>query len=74
MGGTHLYAGIVTALYERDRSGVGRLVEIAMQEAVYYTLAAAFEQAARASVDDKAAFYATEIGIQHLVHMFKTNR
>ncbi len=43
MGGTHLYAGIVTALYERDRSGVGRLVEIAMQEAVYYTLAAAFE-------------------------------
>jgi crotonobetainyl-CoA:carnitine CoA-transferase CaiB-like acyl-CoA transferase len=44
MGGTHLYAGIVTALYERDRSGVGRLVEIAMQEAVYYTLAAAFDQ------------------------------
>jgi hypothetical protein len=25
-------------------------------------------------VDDKAAFYATEIGIQHLVHMFKPNR
>jgi CoA:oxalate CoA-transferase len=47
MGGTHLYAGIVTALYERDRSGVGRLVEIAMQEAVYYTLAAAFEQLSR---------------------------
>jgi CoA:oxalate CoA-transferase len=47
MGGTHLYAGIVTALYERDRSGVGRLVEIAMQEAVYYTLASAFEQFSR---------------------------
>ncbi|MFL5251782.1 MAG: CaiB/BaiF CoA transferase family protein [Rhodopila sp.] len=47
MGGTHLYAGIVTALYERDRSGVGRLVEIAMQEAVYYTLASAFEQLSR---------------------------
>src|ERR1700709_2449415 len=47
MGGIHLYAGIVTALYERDRSGVGRLVEIAMQEAVYYTLAAAFEQLSR---------------------------
>ena len=44
MGGTHLYGGIVTALYERDRSGLGRLVEIAMEEAVYYTLAASFEQ------------------------------
>src|SRR6201997_5099949 len=27
MGGIHLYAGILTALYDRDRSGVGRLVE-----------------------------------------------
>ncbi|MBV9858658.1 MAG: CoA transferase [Alphaproteobacteria bacterium] len=43
MGGIHLYAGIVTALYERDRSGEGRLVEVAMQEAVYPTLAASFE-------------------------------
>ncbi|WP_158931071.1 CaiB/BaiF CoA-transferase family protein [Acidisphaera sp. S103] len=47
MGGTHLYAGIVTALYERDRSGVGRLVEIAMQETVYYTLASSLEQFSR---------------------------
>jgi CoA:oxalate CoA-transferase len=47
MGGTHLYGGIVTALYERDRSGVGRLVEIAMEETVYYTLAASFEQLSR---------------------------
>ena len=37
MGGIHLYAGIVTALYDRDRSGVGRLVEVAMQETVYPT-------------------------------------
>jgi crotonobetainyl-CoA:carnitine CoA-transferase CaiB-like acyl-CoA transferase len=44
MGGTHLYAGILTALYERNRSGEGRLVEIAMQEAVYYTLAGSLEQ------------------------------
>src|SRR5437868_2985683 len=43
MGGIHLYAGILTALYERDRTGEGRLVEIAMQEAVYPTLAASFE-------------------------------
>ena len=39
MGGIHLYGGIMTALYERERSGVGRLVETAMQEAVYFTLA-----------------------------------
>jgi CoA:oxalate CoA-transferase len=43
MGGIHLYAAVVTALYERDRSGVGRLVETAMQETVYYTLASSLE-------------------------------
>jgi CoA:oxalate CoA-transferase len=47
MGGIHLYAGIMTALYDRDRSdeasGEGRLVEIAMQETVYSSLAASFD-------------------------------
>src|SRR6201987_2187533 len=43
MGGIHLYAGIVTALYDRNRSGVGRLVEVAMQETVYPTLAASYD-------------------------------
>lgn len=38
-GGVHLYAAIVTALYERERTGAGRLVEVAMQEAVYPSLA-----------------------------------
>ncbi|MCY3964550.1 MAG: CoA transferase [Acidobacteria bacterium] len=38
LGGTHLYAGVVSALYERERTGTGRLVEVAMQEAVYPTL------------------------------------
>ena len=47
MGGIHLYAGVVTALYERDRSGVGRLVETAMQETVYYTLASSLETFSR---------------------------
>src|SRR5580698_9517408 len=43
MGGIHLYAGIVTALYDRDHSGVGRLVEVAMQETVWPTLAASYD-------------------------------
>jgi CoA:oxalate CoA-transferase len=38
-GGTHLYGAIMTALFERERSGHGRLVEVAMQECVYFTLA-----------------------------------
>lgn len=39
LGGTHLYGGIMTALFQRERTGMGQLVEIAMQEAVYFTLA-----------------------------------
>ncbi len=39
MGGVHLYGGIVTALYERHHTGEGRLVEVAMQEAVYPAMA-----------------------------------
>jgi CoA:oxalate CoA-transferase len=38
-GGVHLYAALVTALYEREKTGVGRLVEVSMQEAVYSSLA-----------------------------------
>ena len=37
-GGVHLYAAIATALFERERTGVGRLVEVSMQEAVYASL------------------------------------
>ena len=43
MGGIHLYGAILTALYDRMTSGEGRLVEVAMQEAVYPSLAASFE-------------------------------
>jgi len=39
LSGIHLYAATVTALFERERTGVGRLVEVAMQETVYPTLA-----------------------------------
>jgi len=37
--GTHLYGAIVTALYERERSGRTLSAEIAMLEAIYPTLA-----------------------------------
>jgi CoA:oxalate CoA-transferase len=43
MGGIHLYAGIVTALFDREKSGTGRLVEVSMQEAVYPTLASSLD-------------------------------
>ncbi|GAC1313836.1 MAG: hypothetical protein NVSMB16_10580 [Acidimicrobiales bacterium] len=36
--GIHLYAGIVTALYQRERTGCGEVVEVTMQEAVYPSL------------------------------------
>ncbi len=38
LGAVHLYAGIATALYERSVTGKGRLVEVAMQEALYPAL------------------------------------
>src|SRR5205823_1026737 len=38
LSGIHLYAATVTALFERERTGVGRLVEVAMEEAAYATL------------------------------------
>ncbi len=39
LGGVHLYSAIATALYERSVTGQGRLVEVAMQEALYPALA-----------------------------------
>ncbi len=44
LSGTHLYAGLVTALLERARTGRGRLVEVAMIETVYAALANSLEQ------------------------------
>ena len=38
LSGIHLYAAVTTALFERERTGKGRLVEVAMQEAAYATL------------------------------------
>lgn len=36
--GIHLYAAIATALFDRQRTGVARRVEVAMQDAVYASL------------------------------------
>ncbi|KAB2856314.1 MAG: CoA transferase, partial [Bauldia sp.] len=34
-GGVHLYGAVVTALFERERTGLGRFVEVSMFAAVY---------------------------------------
>lgn len=39
ISGIHLYAGVMTALFERSITGQGRMVEVAMQETVYPALA-----------------------------------
>ena len=39
LGGTHLYGGVVTALFERERTGTGRVVDVAMVDTVYPALA-----------------------------------
>jgi len=41
ISGIHLYAATLTALFERERTGGGRLVEVAMQEAALATASAA---------------------------------
>lgn len=49
LSGVHLYAGIITALFERTRTGKGRLVEVSMQETAYPTLASNLGFAYRAA-------------------------
>ena len=39
IGGTHLFGALVTALFQRERTGEGRVVEVAMQEALFPSLA-----------------------------------
>ena len=44
LGGAHLYAALMTALLQRERSGLGRLVEVAMVEAQFAVLTTAIGQ------------------------------
>jgi CoA:oxalate CoA-transferase len=39
MAGIHLYGAIMTALFDRERTGKGRVVEVSMQDATYASLA-----------------------------------
>ncbi len=43
LSGIHLYAAVLTALFEREHTGKGRLVEVAMEEAAYATLTSQLE-------------------------------
>jgi crotonobetainyl-CoA:carnitine CoA-transferase CaiB-like acyl-CoA transferase len=43
MGGIHLYAAVMTALLHRTATGQGQLVEVAMQETVYPSLASSYD-------------------------------
>jgi crotonobetainyl-CoA:carnitine CoA-transferase CaiB-like acyl-CoA transferase len=47
MGGIHLYGAVMTALFHRVATGQGQLVEVAMQETVYCSLAASYDYAYR---------------------------
>lgn len=38
MSGAHLYGAIVTALFERERTGMGRVLEVSMLESLFATL------------------------------------
>ncbi|MEX2618322.1 MAG: CoA transferase [Alphaproteobacteria bacterium] len=42
MGGIHMYAGVLQALFGRHATGKGTLVETAMIEAMYFTLSSEF--------------------------------
>lgn len=43
MGGIHLYGAVMTALLHRMATGQGQLVEVAMQETVYSSLASSYD-------------------------------
>jgi CoA:oxalate CoA-transferase len=42
LGGIHLYGAVITKLFERERTGRGAIIDVAMQDAVVPTLATVF--------------------------------
>jgi formyl-CoA transferase len=58
--GVHLYGGIVTALLDRERTGRGRTVEVAMLDSVYASLASTLGMSFGAGWQD-----ATRTGNRH---------
>jgi len=52
--GVHLYGGIVTALLDRERTGRGRTVEVAMLDSVYASLASTLGMSFGAGWEDAA--------------------
>lgn len=51
-GGIHLYAAIATALFDRERTGRGRAVEVSMLEAVYHSLSSSLGMLYQTGGDD----------------------
>ena len=45
--GVHLYGAVMTAVFERERTGLGRVVEVAMQDAMMHYMRTNFSTQAR---------------------------
>ncbi|GGY98134.1 CaiB/BaiF CoA transferase family protein [Novosphingobium colocasiae] len=52
--GIHLHAAIMTALFERERTGIARRVEVTMQDAIYASLSSNLGLAWASNGDDAA--------------------
>ena len=39
MGGVHLFGGVASALYQREKTGLGQIVEVSMHDTIYPALA-----------------------------------